>query len=93
MKGDQLTHTGQTWDKDDTRSARFMGRDKQTNENWAIDLIQEVPVKTVHTRVVGCEGDDNPALGHPKVFINLDDHKPVGCIYCGLRYQLAEGHH
>lgn len=90
---EQVTHTGQVWDENDVRTARFIGKEKQTNERWAIDLIAKVPPKIVHKRIVACEGDSNPALGHPKVYINLDTHEPVSCIYCGLRYQLADGHH
>ena len=71
---------------------RFMGKTKQVNQKWAIDLIAEEPIIMVKTRVVVCEGDKNPALGHPRVYINLDSHEPVCCIYCGLRYQLMEGH-
>ena len=89
---DQSTHTGQAWDFNDPRSLRFMTNSKQTNSRWAIDLIAQVPPKMVSSKVVACEGDKNPALGHPKVFINLDKHEPVACIYCGLRYQLEEGH-
>ena len=91
-----VTHTGHTWGNDDTRNTRYLSKEgileKQTNERWAIDLIEEVPPIIVTTRIVACTGGDNPALGHPKVFINLDNHEPVCCIYCGLRYQLAKGH-
>merc|ERR1712062_455540 len=38
------------------------------------------------TKVVACHGGSNPALGHPKVYINLDSYEPVTCIYCGLQY-------
>ena len=95
VANDEVTHTGQTWAEDDLRQLRFMdreGRTKQTNTRWAIDLIAQVPPIMVDTRIVGCEGDPNPALGHPKVYINLDTHDPVTCIYCGLRYQLREHH-
>ena len=34
---------------------------------------------------VSCDGGGG-ALGHPKVYINLDGGEPVACIYCGLRY-------
>ena len=88
---DQETHTGQQWDVDDVRSARFMGKQKQTNQRWAMDLINEVPVIKVDKRIVACEGSPNPALGHPKVFINLDTHEPRECIYCQLKYQY-DGH-
>merc|ERR1719189_1254807 len=91
-KSDQVTHTGQSWDDDDHRSLRFMDKTKETNTKWAIDLIAAVPPIMVDKRVVACEGHHpdhpkNPALGHPKVYINLDSHEPVACIYCGLRYQ------
>merc|ERR1711956_108780 len=92
---DEVTHTGQTWSEDDTRNLRFMdreGRTKQTNKKWAMDLIAEVPIIMVDTRIVACAGGPNPALGHPKVFMNLDNHDPVTCIYCGLRYCLREHH-
>ena len=91
MIPDEVTHTGQSWDETDLRSARFMDKTKETNTAWAIDLIAKVPPKLVDKRVVACEGDPNPALGHPKVYISLDSHEPVSCIYCGLRYQL-QGH-
>ena len=93
---DEVTHTGQAWSEDDTRNLRFMdreGRVKQTNTRWAMDLIAEVPPIMVDTRIVACTGGPNPALGHPKVFINLDNHDPVTCIYCGLRYCLRPGAH
>ena len=69
------------------RTIRFMDKEKQVNEKWAIDLISANPIKFVNTRIVACEGDPNPALGHPKVFINLDTNEPKGCIYCGQMYQ------
>ena len=77
------------------------GLQKQVNNKWAIDLIAEVPPIRVNKRVVGvspplsllsadcpqvaCDGGGG-ALGHPKVYINLDGGEPVACIYCGLRY-------
>ena len=86
MVKDQETHTGQAWEDDDIRSLRFMDKTKETNENWAINLIANIPPIVVNTRVVACHGGSNPALGHPKVYVNLDTHEPVTCIYCGLRY-------
>jgi len=41
--------------------------------------------KWVASSKVACDGGGG-ALGHPKVYINLDDGKPKGCIYCGLRF-------
>ena len=49
------------------------------------------PKKRNHTKFchfkVSCDGGGG-ALGHPRVYINLDDGQPKACIYCGLRYQL-----
>ena len=77
---DEKTHTGQTWDSEDSRSLRFMTNPKQTNTRWAIDLIAQVPPKIVDKKVVSCMGDPNPALGHPKVYINLETHDPVNLV-------------
>ncbi|XP_050701315.1 NADH dehydrogenase [ubiquinone] iron-sulfur protein 6, mitochondrial-like [Eriocheir sinensis] len=79
------THTGQVLEPDDPRNARFLVTPRQTNPRWAINLIQEVPPKAVNTRVVACDGGPG-ALGHPRVYINLDDAGNHACIYCGLRY-------
>ena len=84
---DAETHTGQKWDEDDVRCARFMWKQKQINKQFAIDLIKEAPIIKVNTRVISCSGPGNPALGHPKVYINLDTHEPVACPYCGQLYQ------
>ncbi|UYV66384.1 NDUFS6 [Cordylochernes scorpioides] len=85
------THTGQKWEADDIRMVRFVERPKQTNEMWAIDLINKVPPKPMKNRVVSCDGGGG-ALGHPKVFINLDQPGNHTCGYCGLRFY-KEDHH
>jgi NADH dehydrogenase (ubiquinone) Fe-S protein 6 len=51
----------------------------------AQELISKVPVKFVDSRVVSCDGGE---LGHPKVYINLDQGKATSCGYCGQRFQL-----
>nr|ALS04662.1 NADH dehydrogenase [Pseudodiaptomus poplesia] len=91
---DVPTHTGQTFDNNDPRNVRFdvTGLKKQTNTQWAIDLIASVPPKKVSKRIVACDGGGG-ALGHPKVFINLDQEGPHSCIYCGLRFQHDHAHH
>ncbi|CAG0888635.1 unnamed protein product [Cyprideis torosa] len=87
-KTDAPTHTGQTWDASDYRNVRFLekGATKEVNPNWAIKLIHQVPVKKVKDRKVWCDGG-HPELGHPKVYINLDQPGPHTCGYCGLRYE------
>jgi len=86
------THTGQVFDKDDYRNARFKNATRYVNKNWAIDLIAEIPPKECTERVVNCDGGDGP-LGHPIVYINLDKPGPQACGYCGLRFVKKEGHH
>ncbi|KAH0456915.1 hypothetical protein IEQ34_014822 [Dendrobium chrysotoxum] len=56
-----------------------------------MELINEVPPIKVEGRIVACEGDSNPALGHPIEFICLDLKDPAVCKYCGLRY--VQDHH
>uniref|UniRef100_A0A8C0F7L0 NADH dehydrogenase [ubiquinone] iron-sulfur protein 6, mitochondrial n=1 Tax=Bubo bubo TaxID=30461 RepID=A0A8C0F7L0_BUBBB len=63
----------------------------QVNKNFAIDLIAEQPVSEVESRVISCDGGGG-ALGHPKVYINLDkDTKTGTCGYCGLQFK--QKHH
>ncbi|XP_023534046.1 NADH dehydrogenase [ubiquinone] iron-sulfur protein 6, mitochondrial-like [Cucurbita pepo subsp. pepo] len=56
-----------------------------------MELINEVPPIKVEGRIVACEGDSNPALGHPIEFICLDREGPAVCKYCGLRF--TQDHH
>ena len=51
---DKKTHTGQSFSQADPRNARFAvtGLEKQVNDQWAIDLIAQVPPKVVNTRIV-----------------------------------------
>ncbi|XP_015677868.1 NADH dehydrogenase [ubiquinone] iron-sulfur protein 6, mitochondrial [Protobothrops mucrosquamatus] len=90
--GEKVTHTGQVYEEKDYRRVRFVGRQKEVNENFAIDLIAEQPVSEVETRVVWCDGGGG-ALGHPKVYINLDKDTQTGtCGYCGLQFKQKHHH-
>ncbi|XP_003219880.1 NADH dehydrogenase [ubiquinone] iron-sulfur protein 6, mitochondrial [Anolis carolinensis] len=90
--GEKVTHTGQVYEEYDYRQVRFVGRQKEVNENFAIDLIAEQPVSEVETRIVSCDGGGG-ALGHPKVYINLDkDTKTGTCGYCGLQFKQKHHH-
>ncbi|KAL6127427.1 hypothetical protein ACLB2K_070792 [Fragaria x ananassa] len=62
-----------------------------TSKKSPMELINEVPPIKVEGRIVACEGDTNPSLGHPIEFICLDLHEPAVCKYCGLRY--VQDHH
>merc|ERR1711976_481342 len=81
-----VTHTGQVWQNDDYRRSRFVGKSKLVNPNWAIEMVAEEPVVVCTKRVVSsCSGG---ALGHPKVFINLDPPKVHICGYSGRKFVL-----
>ncbi|CAD6184455.1 unnamed protein product [Caenorhabditis auriculariae] len=85
-KFDELTHTGQAWDQADYRLQRFGISPKQVNPNIAMNLIaQRPPQDCGHERSVHCDGG-HPALGHPKVYINLDKPGVHACGYCGNRF-------
>ncbi|XP_072303231.1 NADH dehydrogenase [ubiquinone] iron-sulfur protein 6, mitochondrial [Eucyclogobius newberryi] len=90
--GEAITHTGQVFDEKDPRRARFVGRQKEVNKNFAINLVAEEEVTHVEDRVVSCDGGGG-ALGHPKVYINLDKDTKVGtCGYCGLQFKHKHHH-
>ncbi|KXJ10856.1 NADH dehydrogenase [ubiquinone] iron-sulfur protein 6, mitochondrial [Exaiptasia diaphana] len=89
---DTVTHTGQVWDEKDYRNARFTDRNKEVNMNFSINLVAEEPPIEVKGRSVHCDGGGG-ALGHPKVYINLDPEGPHSCGYCGLRYIKAKDTH
>ncbi len=55
---------------------------------------------TVATRRVSCDGSQAirpgpnyvpSALGHPRVFLEIDEHGYVDCGYCDRRFVLAGG--
>lgn len=51
------------------------------------------PPETVMTdqTVVACDGGPNPALGHPRVFLNMGADGWVDCPYCDRRFILRGG--
>ena len=76
----------QAFADDDYRLVRFAaGRPKEVNTRFAINLIAEVAPIAVKGRSTFCDGGDGP-LGHPRVFINLDQPGNHTCGYCGLRF-------
>merc|ERR1712179_548207 len=83
-----VTHTGQVFQPDDYRRSRFINKSKLVTEKWAIDMVAEEPVVVSTKRVVSsCSGG---ALGHPKVFINLDQPKIRHCGYSGRKFVLKK---
>jgi len=92
LKDSTPTHTGQVFEEGDHRLARFVNKQKEMNPRFAIDLIDAEPPQAVQARKTFCDGGDGP-LGHPRVFINLDQPGNHACGYCGLRfYQDHSGH-
>ncbi|KAJ2319043.1 hypothetical protein IWW52_002200 [Coemansia sp. RSA 2704] len=79
---------------DITNDPRFVqvDLDGQPRPMAAIELIAEEPVREVEGRLACCDGGGG-ALGHPRVWMNLDDGKPADCGYCGLRFQMKPHHH
>ena len=45
---------------------------------------------TVDTGVLSCDGGGG-ALGHPRVFLNMEGRGEIDCPYCGRRFVLKEG--
>ncbi|KAF8922563.1 zinc-finger domain-containing protein [Mucidula mucida] len=64
----------------------------QPNPLSAMQLIADEPIRLVNGRKAVCDGGSGP-LGHPKIFINLDQPGPRACGYCGLRFEQAHHHH
>lgn len=50
------------------------------------------PVETilVDTPTIACDGDGG-ALGHPRIYLNIEAGGRVECPYCGREYVLKEG--
>ena len=79
------THTANAWEEKDFRNVRFLENGKITNDRWSMKLIEEVAPIEVDTHIVACDGGGG-ALGHPRIYINLDEGVPRECIYCQLKY-------
>lgn len=56
----------------------------QINKQFAIYLVAEEPVIVINGSHTHCDG--GAALGHPKVYINLDKPDIQDCGYCGTRF-------
>ncbi|CAD5115772.1 DgyrCDS4716 [Dimorphilus gyrociliatus] len=83
-EAEAITHTGQQYSADDYRRARFEIGQKIVTKKFAIDMIREDPVVVSENRVVW--SDSGGALGHPKVYINLDKPGVHTCGYSGRKF-------
>ncbi len=48
-------------------------------------------VVEVDTKVVACDGNGGSALGHPRVFLNMEGKGEIDCPYCDRRFRLRPG--
>jgi NADH dehydrogenase (ubiquinone) Fe-S protein 6 len=55
-----------------------------------MDAIPPPETLSVERSRVACDGDGG-ALGHPRVFLQMDARGFVDCPYCDRRYVLAGG--
>eukprot|EP00095_Tigriopus_kingsejongensis_P006919 maker-scaffold44_size478958-snap-gene-1.13 protein:Tk06919 transcript:maker-scaffold44_size478958-snap-gene-1.13-mRNA-1 annotation:"loc100127764 protein" len=85
------THTGQDFDPEDVRNARFLRRPKEVNQQWAVNIIKEEPIVMTDLPTIGCDGGGG-ALGHPRVYINVERGGVEDCTYCGKRFQMKPHH-
>ncbi|KAJ2080321.1 hypothetical protein H4R24_003148 [Coemansia sp. RSA 988] len=84
----QAPNRAATWSEtqrplsDAVRDPRFVqvDLDGQPRPMAAIELISEEPIREIEGRLACCDGGGG-ALGHPRVWINLDDGKPQDCGY------------
>ncbi|RSH80585.1 uncharacterized protein EHS24_009167 [Apiotrichum porosum] len=65
--------------------------DLQPDGLSAMGLVSEQPITMVHGRRAVCNGGGG-ALGHPKIYINLDKPGARSCGYCGARYEQEHEH-
>jgi NADH dehydrogenase (ubiquinone) Fe-S protein 6 len=57
----------------------------------AIDLLQQEPINYTEKRIIYCNGGHG-ALGHPRVYINLDKPEAASCGYCGKQFMKTNNH-
>ena len=53
-------------------------------------LLDPPEVVLVDSEFVACEGEGG-ALGHPRVFLNMEGKGQIDCPYCGRRFVLRQG--
>ena len=62
------------------------------NDQFAINLLAEEPVVVINDTHTWCDGGGD-ALGHPKVYINLDKPEIGVCGYCGKSFVSSQNKH
>ena len=52
--------------------------------------MEPLEIVEVEETTVACDGGGG-ALGHPRVFLHMDNTNRVDCPYCGRRFVLKQG--
>lgn len=52
--------------------------------------VEPVEIIEADSPTVACDGGNGP-LGHPRVYLHMDDGGRIDCPYCGRRYVLRDG--
>jgi len=52
--------------------------------------MEPVEIIEVDSPIAVCDGGDG-ALGHPRVYLNMEGKRQIDCPYCGRRFVLKEG--
>jgi uncharacterized Zn-finger protein len=81
---EEKTHTDQAYAVDDFRRVRFENNRKIVNKKFAIDLVKEDPIIVCDAKSVA--SSNGGAIGHPRIFINLDKPEVHDCTYSGRRF-------
>lgn len=72
---------------------RYLGNRKpMVNPNPALGLIKKHPPVVVKDRIAFCDGGPTIRLGHPRVYLNLDNGQHT-CNYCGQVFKQDKSHH
>ncbi|CAG8501476.1 16541_t:CDS:2 [Funneliformis caledonium] len=98
-KYEQASNREVTWSKNQrTRKDAMIGPrfeqldlEAQPRPLAAIELIAEEPIHYVEGRIAVCHGGGG-ALGHPQIYINLDQPGAHSCGYCGIRFERKHHH-
>ncbi len=51
--------------------------------------MEPIEIIDVDSETVACDGGKGP-LGHPRVFLNMEDKGQIDCPYCSRRFVLGE---
>lgn len=78
----------------DGGACRLMSKDESARSHLVASMLSDLqPTDLCCTTAWFLKITGGGALGHPKVYINLDQPGPRSCGYCGLRFEQDPHHH